>query len=119
MPSKFHRASTGDTVTVPDVRAPLFRNDPDWEEVLTTSELDRLLEAVDALKGQALDEALEELELSKSGTVAEKRDRLKAAVRTLAQPESTGATVPAGERSEPGNDPDQPIDQKPGTGEEA
>lgn len=74
MSQTFHRASTGDTITVPDVLAPNYQANPDWQTGAGPARPGDVVE----LKGAELDSALESAGLSKSGTVAEKRDRLTA-----------------------------------------
>lgn len=67
----FYRASTGDTVTVPDVLVAKYEADPLWEPVQTSASA-----AVADLKGKALDAALDDAGLPKTGNAEEKRARL-------------------------------------------
>lgn len=73
MSKTFHRPATGDTRTVPDVLAANYEANPAWEPGpmpgTTAGE-------VAVLKGAELDAALEAAGLPKTGTVAEKRQRL-------------------------------------------
>ncbi len=71
MSQQFHRASTGDTVTVPDALVAKYEADPRWESVAP-----KAAPGDDGLKGQALDDALEAAGLPKTGSADEKRARL-------------------------------------------
>lgn len=64
------------------------------EAVAVPVETERVLsdEQVEELRGQALDEALDEAGLSKAGTVAEKRARLKEHEAELAEPTNEGVS---------------------------
>lgn len=73
MSQQFHRASTGDTVTVPDVLAPKYEANPAWAPGPGSAAVD---DGSNVLKGQALDGALEHAGLAKTGSAAEERDRL-------------------------------------------
>jgi hypothetical protein len=73
MSKQFHRPSTGDTRSVPDVLAPNYEANPAWKPGPMP---DRNAGTATELKGAALDEALEAAGLSRAGTADEKRARL-------------------------------------------
>lgn len=72
MSAVYTRPSTGDVVTVPDELTRLYDSRPDWERADPSGDP---VEEVN-LKGAALDEALEDAGLPKSGSADEKRARL-------------------------------------------
>lgn len=72
MSQQFHRASTGDTVTVPDELAAKYEANPAWEAGPGPASTSN----VDQVKGAALDAALDAAGLPKTGSADEKRARL-------------------------------------------
>lgn len=69
----FRNTRTGDVITAEGPVATMYGRRPDWEEYVAPESADTPDEE---LKGAALDQALEDAGLPKSGSADEKRARL-------------------------------------------
>lgn len=89
---KLKNRASGDVISVEPILVDYYQAQGTWEQVLDPTEAEKVAEILAAsnLRGEALDEALEEHDLPKSGKADEKRKLL---VETIKEEGTDGSTT--------------------------